>query len=92
MSDGLAEIRGGFYPLDVDDPKNNRDGIFKRVTHLFEHVENFDRRAAMYPTNVPRTLHNTPQQSAINMSLMNKHFQGESLDQTMLTVDGDIGK
>jgi hypothetical protein len=92
LSDGLTEIHDGFYPLDVDNLKNNRNGVLTRVIHLFEYVENFDRRAAIYPTNVPRTLHNTPQQSALNMGLMNKHFDGELLDQAMLRVDGDIGK
>ncbi|MFO0764266.1 MAG: hypothetical protein U0518_05470 [Candidatus Gracilibacteria bacterium] len=64
---------------------------YNRASELLNNSDNFDRVAAIYPTNVVRTLRHLPQQSALNMALINEHISGKILDVDILIPDGDMG-
>ena len=70
---------------------NIEESNYQRVKELLSNSNNFDRTAAFYPTGVMKTFHYTPQQSVLNMALINQQISGKMLDQKVLIVDGDIG-
>lgn len=67
-----------------------KESNYQRVKELLNNSNNFDRTAAFYPTGVMKTFHHTPQQSILNMALINQQISGKMLDRDILSVDGDI--